>query len=126
MTVQSLERRRKRSADPLVALHYQLAMARTEGELDAIVLADTSGVVVAGAGAWPVCEELAAYAPFLVCSDGSTPSVSRRVEALRPEVEVLPLTVGGQDILLCARGSKKNPERLTQTAAGVERILNAA
>lgn len=126
MTVQSLERRRKRSADPLVALHYQLAMARTEGELDAIVLADTSGVVVAGAGAWPVCEELAAYAPLLVCSDGSTPSVSRRVEALRPEVEVLPLTVGGQDILLCARGSKKNAERLTQTAAGVERILNAA
>jgi hypothetical protein len=120
------ERRRKRSADPLVALHYQLATARSEGELDAIVLADASGVVVAGAGSWPVCEELAAYAPLLVCSDGSTPSVSRRVEALRPEVEVLPLSVAGQDVLLCARGGRARGDSVAKAAAGVERILNAA
>ena len=46
------DRRRKRSDDPLVALHYQLAHARSEGRLDAIVVADDTGVVVAGAGAW--------------------------------------------------------------------------
>jgi hypothetical protein len=125
----SSERRIKRSSDPLVALHYQLAVARTEGDLDAIVLADASGVVVAGAGAWPVCEELAAYAPFLVCSDGSTPSVSRRVDALRREVDVRTLTIAGQDVLLCARGARGTPRQsasIERAAAGIERILAAA
>src|ERR1700722_12760211 len=59
------DRRRKRSVDPLVALHYKLAYARKNGALDAIVVADSSGVVVAGAGSWATCEELAAYAPLL-------------------------------------------------------------
>jgi hypothetical protein len=121
-----MERRRKRSMDPLVALHYQLAVARAEGGLDAVVLADASGVVVAGAGAWPVCEELAAYAPLLVCSDGSSPSVSRRVDALRDEVDVHSLSVGGQDVLLCARGGRGRRESIEKLAAGVERILSAA
>ena len=121
-----MERRRKRSTDPLVALHYHLSVARTEGDLDAIVLADASGVVVAGAGAWPVCEELAAYAPLLVCSDGSTPSVSRRVNALRGEVDVHSLSVAGQDVLLCARGGRTRLESIAKAAAGVERILCAA
>ena len=44
------DRRRQRSDDPLVALHYQLANVRREAELEAIVVADDSGVVVAGAG----------------------------------------------------------------------------
>jgi hypothetical protein len=77
------ERRRRRSSDPLVALHYQLSSARTAGDLDAIVVADPSGVVVAGAGSWPVCEELAAYAPLLADGEWSSmsTSVSSRVEA---------------------------------------------
>ena len=79
------DRRRRRSADPLVALHYQLSVTRSRGELDAIVVADASGVVVAGAGSWPVCEELAAYAPLL--AEGSwasmTDSVTSRVDSLR-------------------------------------------
>src|SRR5208282_2231924 len=64
------DRRRKRSQDPLIALHYQLAHARQDGELEAIVLADTSGIVVAGAGSWATCEELAAYAPLLAREGG--------------------------------------------------------
>lgn len=56
------ERRRKRSSDPLVALHYQLSYARLDGAADTLVLADDSGVMVAGSGPWAACEELAAYA----------------------------------------------------------------
>ena len=131
------DRRRRRSADPLVALHYQLTETRSRGELDAIVVADASGVVVAGAGSWPVCEELAAYAPLL--AEGSwaslTDSVNSRVDSLRRDVEVRSLMIGGQEVLLCARrqrraegsGAGEGVERdLDQAAAGISRILEQA
>src|SRR5215472_4561954 len=85
------DRRRKRSRDPLVALHYQLAHARSEGRLEAIVVADDSGVVVAGAGAWAVCEELAAYAPLLVQGVWKEPGLvggASRVAELGAHVDV--------------------------------------
>jgi len=131
------DRRRKRSADPLVALHYQLTETRSRGELDAIVVADASGVVVAGAGSWPVCEELAAYAPLLAEGSWGTmsDSVTSRVETLRRDVEVRSLSIGGQEVLLCARrhrrtegsGAGEGLERdLDQAAAGISRILENA
>lgn len=132
------ERRRKRSDDPLVALHYQLSHARSEGRLDAIVVADDSGVVVAGAGAWAVCEELAAYAPLLAQGVWSEPGAVRpsRMSELRTEVDVQPVDVEGQTVLVCARGSKQegrggrgDPFRLLaleQAARGVARILKRA
>ncbi len=128
------ERRHRRSDDPLVALHYQLSSARARGELDAIVVADASGVVVAGAGSWPVCEELAAYAPLL--AEGSWASmsddVSSRVASLRKEVEVRALSVGGQEVLLCARRQRRGEpgegvsRDLDLAATGIARILERA
>jgi hypothetical protein len=124
------DRRMRRSSDPLVALHYQLSSTRTRGDLDAIVVADPSGVVVAGAGSWPVCEELAAYAPLL--ADGGWASlsdqVSSRVEALRREVDVRLVSVGGQDVLLCARQKRRpleseNDPNLDDAARAISRIL---
>lgn len=131
------ERRQRRSSDPLVALHYQLSTTRARGELDAIVVADASGVVVAGAGSWPVCEELAAYAPLL--AEGAwgsmTDRVSSRVEALRNEVEIRSLVIGGQEVLLCARRQRRSEgveahhaasRTIEEAAAGVSRILESA
>jgi hypothetical protein len=131
------DRRRRRSSDPLVALHYQLSSARARGDLDAIVVADPSGVVVAGAGSWPVCEELAAYAPLL--ADGAWASmsdpVSSRVETLRHEVDVRLVAVGQQEVLLCTRQKRRveaieaieaSSRDLSETARGVSRILTAA
>src|SRR5215472_11586768 len=69
------ERRHQRSNDPLVALHYQLAQAGREGKVDAMVVADDSGVLVAGAGPWASCEELAAYAPLLAQGHWSEPGL---------------------------------------------------
>ncbi len=124
------DRRLRRSTDPLVALHYQLSSARARGDLDAIVVADPSGVVVAGAGSWPVCEELAAYAPLL--ADGGWASmssqVSSRVEALRKEVDVRAVSIGGQEILLCTRQKRRGEPAATtrhmdDAARGVTRIL---
>jgi hypothetical protein len=120
-------RRKRRSNDPLVALHYALSQARNAGELDAIVLADPSGIVVAGAGSWVVCEELAAYAPLLAHPVATGGATSSRLDALRAEVEVRALEVAGHEVLLCARGSAcragvQHPE-LTRAAEGIDRIL---
>jgi hypothetical protein len=131
------DRRRKRSHDPLVALHYQLAQARRDGRLDAIVVADDSGVVVAGAGAWAVCEELAAYAPLLVQGGWTEPGAREpsRAAELRAQVDVMPVEVDGQTVLLCARGGGRSGasarwtlggETLDRTALGVARILKSA
>lgn len=126
------DRRRRRSSDPLIALHYQLSSTRARGDLDAIVVADPSGVVVAGAGSWPVCEELAAYAPLL--ADGAwgqaSTQVSSRVEALRREVDVRLVSIGDQEVLLCARPKRSDAETtnssLAEAARGISRILTAA
>jgi len=108
----SEERRRKRSSDPLVALHYQLAHARHEGRLEAIVVADDSGVVVAGSGAWAVCEELAAYAPLLAQGVWSEPGMAStsRVAELRTQVDVQSVEVDRQTVLLCARGAGRHAD----------------
>ena len=124
----SEERRRQRSADPLVALHYQLAQARHEGRFEALVLADDAGVVVAGSGAWAVCEELAAYAPLLaqgVWTEPGTSSTSRVAE-LRTQVDVQPVSIDGSTVLLCARGSAAATGAMSRAAEGVARILKTA
>jgi hypothetical protein len=121
-------RRRQRSTDPLIALHYQLAHVRQESQLDAIVVADDAGLVVAGAGAWAACEELAAYAPLLArntCNelDGHGVGAASRVAEMRAQVDVQPVAVEGQTVLICARGGAKRGPTLDRAATGVARIL---
>jgi hypothetical protein len=122
------ERRRRRSEDPLVALHYQLTQARQEGRLEAIVIADDAGVVVAGAGSWAVCEELAAYAPLLAQGMWTEPGLSgeSRVAELRTEVDVQSVEIEGQRVLLCAWGGRMRTAALHKAAEGVVRILGRA
>ncbi len=115
------ERRRRRSHDPLVALHYQLSEARRRGALDTIVVADGSGVVVAGAGSWAACEELAAFAPLI---HGGTVEASERVT-------VRSVDVGGDRVLLCARTTSAasdeeksaHEQAIKHAALGISRIL---
>lgn len=117
------ERRTRRSSDPMTALHYQLAFARKEADLEALVLADSSGCLVAGAGAWPTCEELAAYAPLLAV-EGSAPPASR-LEALAVEAETHRFSIEGAEVFLCARGAV-HTELMERVAAGCRRILEAS
>jgi hypothetical protein len=118
------DRRKQRSTDPLVALHYQLAQSKTQSAVEAIVVADSAGVVVAGAGSWILCEELAAYAPLFGHSDESLPA---RVASLRAECEVREVTAGGQPMLLCAMGKTTARSRAADLASEVVvRILETA
>jgi hypothetical protein len=112
------ERRTRRSDDLMTALHYQLAFARHQGEFDAMVLADSSGCVVAGAGAWATCELLAAYAPLLAHEDAAPAPMS--------DVEIQKLLVDGGEVLLCARGGgSARAASMSRAASGCKRILQA-
>lgn len=122
------ERRRRRSDDPVTALHYQLSTTRAEANLDAVVLVDPTGCLVAGAGAWPACEELAAYAPLLANPEAiQSAAVGSRIAALTAEVEVQSLTVDGGEVLLCGRGgTAERGASIARAAEGCLRILRAA
>jgi len=126
------DRRKERSDDALVALYYQLLHTHREACLDTIVVADASGIVVAGAGPWAACEELAAYAPLLVGSrpagdtdEACGPERSRLAE-LGCEVDVKPVRVDGQTVLLCVRGARRRDVAVDRAAEGVARILATA
>lgn len=124
MAPEQNERRRRRSPDPLVALHYQLSSVRKEGALDTVVVADGSGVVVAGAGSWASCEELAAFAPLMF--EGAMPSESR--------VTIKSVNVGIGRVLLCARSLDNESDEarsarelaIKRAEQGISRILQAA
>jgi hypothetical protein len=122
------ERRLHRSDDVITALHYQLSAVRSRAGLEAVVLVDGSGCLVAGAGAWPVCEELAAYAPLLAHQGvDKNATVGSRIAALSNAVDVQTLQVEGGEALLCGRGGPVAERRaiIAHAAAGCRRILAA-
>jgi hypothetical protein len=122
------ERRKRRSEDLITALHYQLSVARSEGKLEALVLVDDRGCLVAGAGAWPVCEELAAYAPLFAEPDLPTSvAVGTRIADLSREVLVREIPLGAAEALLASRGGGDDRSAfVARAAAGCQRILRAA
>jgi hypothetical protein len=114
------ERRTRRSDDTMLALHYQLAFARFEGEFDALVLTDAAGCLVAGAGPWPTCEMLAAFAPFFGGQRRHRPDDDERPS----DVELRRLMIDGSEVLLCARGGgHARVPSITRAASGCRRIL---
>ena len=118
------ERRSKRSNDPLVALHYQLAHTRSQASLDTIVVADDSGVVVAGAGTWAACEELAAMAPFLADESSS----SERLGTLQAETITRKIQLGSSGLILVGKRRKGTPVTenvIDRVSEGITRILAA-
>jgi len=121
----ALDRRRLRSDDPITALHYQLSHARREARLDALVLVDESGCLIAGAGAWPACEELAAYAPLFGDPFEPLSAVpSTRIAEIDAQVETQRVEIDGFDALLCGRGGGEGRSATIERAAeGCRRIL---
>ena len=121
----SFERRRRRSDDPITALHYQLSQTRADAGLSAVVLVDDTGCLIAGAGAWPTCEELAAFAPLLTSpGDVGSATVSARIAAIEPEVFVRTLSLDGCEAVLCGKGrTDARPEVIARAADGCRRIL---
>jgi hypothetical protein len=122
------ERRRKRSDDVVTALHYQLASARAEVGLEALVLVDDRGSLLASAGAWAPCEELAAFAPLLARpEDAQRGTVVGRLSALARETTSVAIDSLGAPLLLSGRGASAIAEKdaMLRVAAACVRILAA-
>ena len=119
------DRRRRRSEGPITALHYQLSFARAEAELEALVLVDDSGCLVAGA--WPLCEELAAYAPLLAHPSAiQSDSLGSSLAVMAREIEIRRMLIDGVEALICGRGrSAVRAATIARAAAGCRRILGS-
>lgn len=124
----SHERRRRRSEDPITALHYQLSFARAEADLEALVLVDDSGCLVAGAGAWSLCEELAAYAPLLAHPGAiQSDAVGSSLASMSRQIEIRTMMIDGVEATICGRGgSVGRTASIARAAAGCRRILCGA
>ena len=97
-------------------------------DFDAVVLVDDVGCVVAGAGAWPVCEELAAYAPYLANRTITySEDIATKTAILASQTHVQPLSIDGMDVVLCAKGAcdRDVSTELFHAAAGCHRILTS-
>ncbi len=74
--------------------------------LEAVVLVDDTGCLVAGAGAELLCEELAAFAPLLADRKAvGNAVVGTRLAAIEPDVFVRAVSLDGVPALLCGRGA---------------------
>jgi hypothetical protein len=117
------ERRVRRSSSRDLALGFQLEHVRDRARLEALVLADDDGLVVASAGDAAVCREVAAHAPLLARSilGVDLPPLLRGAEVAIRVVEV-----HGQPLYLASvGGGVARDALLAHSARGVHRILNS-
>ncbi|GAB4195886.1 MAG: hypothetical protein OHK0013_02500 [Sandaracinaceae bacterium] len=121
MSTRLLERRRRRSEQPGTALRFQLEHTREQARLEALVLADEQGLLVAEAGDPAICSELAAIAPWM----GRSPLAMPLPPLLRgADVCVRSMHVHGAALHLAAvGGSVARDALLARSLRGVERIL---
>lgn len=119
----SLERRRHRSDDTLSALTRLLEATRARTGLDALAIADTAGLLVAGAGAAQTCEELAAWAP-VVAQNPANDAGPGLGAPFAGRTSLRRLCVGGTEIVVACLGKSRGAaEELDAVSAGCQRIL---
>lgn len=118
----STERRIWRSTDPTTALGIQLESARHRGRLEAVVLTDHQGMVLAAAGEDGLCVALGALAPLAPYAKNAA-CMSELVG--HADVAVRSLRTNGSQLYLAAVGGTAARDALLANAAvGVERILH--
>ena len=87
-------------------------------------MSDSSGVLVAGAGRWADCEELAALAPTLSSDSPANDVVPTRLDVIFRRTEVRRLSIDGVEVLLSAAGGGEGRDiALSRAAEGCHRIL---
>ena len=114
------ERRSHRSDDPPTALGLQLEQTRFRARLEAVVLADASGIVLAFAGEERICTALGAVAPLA--------PLSRKACLIElaggGDIAVRALMPHGYPLFLAALGGTAARDAVLASAAqGIERIL---
>ena len=113
------DRRQARSENTQVALTRLLEAARHAAAADALALGDELGLLVAGAGAAELCDELAAVAPLFGSQSSSLPCYS---SVLGRDTEVRRLAVDGCEMFISGRGAGLD-SAMGSIASGCQRIL---
>lgn len=109
----AIERRVRRSDNPKEALASWLESFRHRRALRSVALADSLGILVAGAGHARECDELAAWAPLSLADWPESPPF---------ELSLAP--VPGFDAFVCAQANDTTTElALADAAEGCSRIL---
>ncbi len=117
------ERRVRRSGHTGEALRFQLEHVAKEQELVALVLADSSGFLVAANRNGPEAEELAAVAP-IAARRATLASLSPVIEERHLPCAVGQLTVDDIPLYLLAVGDRKRARiAIASASLGVRRIL---
>jgi hypothetical protein len=114
------DRRQARSENTQVALTRLLEAARRSAALEALALGDELGLLMAGAGAAELCDELAAFAPLF--GSASNTELPRNLDTLGRGTEVRRLAIDGCELFVCGRGANLDAA-LGQAVAGCARIL---
>jgi hypothetical protein len=118
MSTFSPERRVQRSSDPSEALSWWLEATRRRSNLRSVALADSLGMLVAGAGPARECDELAAWAPVALSGNPWPES---------PPFTLSGAKVPGFDAYVCAEGSQSLTAPIAaDAAAGCSRILRGS
>ena len=114
------ERRQARSENTQVALTRLLESVRQSAALEALALGDDLGLLMAGAGAAELCDELAAVAPLFGTAAGTCSATD--LVLLGRGTEVRRLAVEGSELFLAGRGAEIGLA-LSRVAIGCARIL---
>lgn len=105
------DRRQRRTDNLFLALNYLLASQRQKAQLSLVVISDADGLIVGFDGEPELCEEYAAYAPFIARGEGYLLDSRRVAGTTAYEFEINGHTM----FLLCKRAEA----RATTTEADV-------
>lgn len=118
--------RRRRSHDPSLALHFQLAACCDDGEIAAMAMADDDGRPLALAGEFGACREVADKLARVASRIHSAEYVAYG-PGQRWDVSMQRVATGTGDVIVCAIGGSaaERRQRIGRTAAAAQRILAA-
>lgn len=119
------ERRRRRSENTTLALHYQLDSGRKAARLDGFVLSDEDGFCLASSGDPEACQEVAARLPFIGRKVPEFEGVLLGTES-GWRIRMKRMAVGGAELYLCAIGNhaEVGDKEMARMGGGVRRILD--
>ncbi len=117
------DRRLDRTSDALGALTKLVEASRRRAGLTAVAVTDSTGLLLAGAGAQTLCEELAAWAP-IVGRHADNDTVPSCLDAFEGQTRLRRLAIDGFEIVVSFCGpSTGATHELDAVSAGCLRIL---
>ena len=119
----SEERRRHRTESALEALTRLVEASRRRSGVEAVTVSDPNGLLLAGAGAARLCEELAVWA-LVVARGADNDTIPTSLDSFESRTRSRRVSVDGIQIVVTFCGSRADePAELDAVSAGCTRIL---